>query len=120
MFLAFFMGAFTRERARKPYLVWGTMPMNQQLIGEKKATPPPGTALNGEQVFKDQGCLACHKFNGEGGTIGPDLTDVASRYDKTKLMDFIRQPQGVAANRMPSFAGSEDELDALADHLLKK
>ena len=32
MFLAFFMGAFTRERARKPYLVWNTMGMNQQMV----------------------------------------------------------------------------------------
>ncbi len=120
MFLAFFMGAFTRERARKPYLVWGIMPMNQQLIGEKKVTPPAGTKLNGEQVFKDQGCLACHKFNGEGGTIGPDLTTVASKYDKAKLMDFVRQPPAPANTMMPSFAGSEEELDALTDHLLKK
>ena len=120
MFMAFFMGAFTRERARKPYLVWGTMPMNQQFIGEKKPELPPGTKLDGERVFKDAGCLACHKFKGEGGTIGPDLSNLASKYDKAKLMEFVRKPQGAAANMMPSFTGSDQELEALADHLLKQ
>jgi cytochrome bd-type quinol oxidase subunit 1 len=120
MFLAFPMGAFTRERARKPYLVWGVMPMNQQLLGEKKPETVAGAKLDGSQVFHNQGCLACHIFQGEGGTIGPDLTNVSAKYDKTKLMAFISQPQGAAAMKMPPFSGSKEELEAIADHLLKK
>jgi cytochrome bd-type quinol oxidase subunit 1 len=123
MFLAFFMGAFTRERARKPYLVWNTMYMNQQFVGMKSAnaaTQDAGAALNGEQVFKGQGCLACHTFKGEGGTVGPNLTDVSAKYDKAKLMEFVRKPTDKASMVMPPFSGSDKELEVLVDHLLKK
>ena len=117
MFLAFFMGAFTRERARKPYLVWNTMYMNQKFVGEKKADGPANAvAISGEQVIKDMGCMNCHA----GGAGAPALTGLAQRYDKAKLMNFIRQPQGKAANMMPPFAGSDQELDAVAEHLLKQ
>jgi len=123
MFLAFFMGAFTRERARKPYLVWNTMYMNQKFVAGSIAAPPaPAVTANsaapvsGEQVLKDMGCMSCHA----GGAGAPALTGLAQKYDKAKLMDFIRQPQGPAANMMPPFPGTEPELEALADHLLKQ
>jgi cytochrome bd-type quinol oxidase subunit 1 len=116
MFLAFFMGAFTRERARKPYLVWNTMYMNQKFVGEKAAGTANAAAVSGEQVLKDMGCMNCHA----GGAGAPSLTGLAQKYDKAKLMSFIRQPEGKAANMMPPFSGSDQELDALADHLLKQ
>ncbi|WP_417917207.1 cytochrome ubiquinol oxidase subunit I [Candidatus Electronema sp. JC] len=123
MFLAFFMGAFTRERARKPYLVWNTMYMNQQFVPGSIAAPPApavtadsGAPVSGEQVLKDKGCMSCHG----GGAGAPALTGLSQKYDKAKLMSFIRQPEGQAAMMMPPFSGSEQELEALADHLLTK
>jgi cytochrome bd-type quinol oxidase subunit 1/cytochrome c551/c552 len=123
MFLAFFMGGFTRERARKPYLVWGTMYMNQKFVPGNIAAPPAPAAVantaapvSGEQVIKDVGCMNCHA----GGAGAPSLTGLAQRYDKAKLIDFVRQPKGAAANMMPPFPGSEQELEALADYLLTK
>jgi cytochrome bd-type quinol oxidase subunit 1 len=123
MFLAFFMGAFTRERARKPYLVWNNMYMNQQFVPGSIAAPPApaaaaetGAPVNGEQVLKDKGCMSCHA----GGAGAPSLNGLAQKYDKTTLMNFIRQPQGAAASMMPPFSGSEQELEALAEHLLKQ
>lgn len=122
MFLAFFMGAFTRERARKPYLVWNTMYMNQKFVPGNIAAPPApvkpeiSAPVSGEQVIKNMGCMNCHA----GGAGAPALTGLAQKYDKTKLMDFVRKPQGAAANSMPPFPGTEQELEALADHLLKQ
>ncbi len=118
MFLAFVMGAYTRERARKPYLVWGTMLMNQQLIGEEPGTPESGV-LNGEQVFKDQQCMSCHAFKGKGGSFGPDLTGLSQKYDQESLKKFIKEPPAPANMAMPSFIGSEAELEALSEYLLK-
>lgn len=34
----------------------------------------------GRRVFKDATCLQCHKMNGEGGAVGPDLTEVFKRW----------------------------------------
>lgn len=119
MFLAFFMGAFTRERARKPYLVWNTMYMNQQFVGAKAtgtAAQQDAAQLNGAEVIKKMGCMNCHA----GGSVAPSLTGISRKYDKAKLMNFIRHPQGKAAMVMPPFSGTDQELDALADHLLKQ
>ena len=33
----------------------------------------PGSAVRGEQVLTNGGCLKCHSLNGKGGTSGPDL-----------------------------------------------
>lgn len=34
----------------------------------------------GARLFKEATCLGCHKMHGEGGAVGPDLTDVAKRW----------------------------------------
>src|ERR1039457_3350540 len=30
---------------------------------------------DGRRLFETQGCRGCHKLNGVGGTVGPDLTE---------------------------------------------
>ncbi|WPD21966.1 MAG: cytochrome ubiquinol oxidase subunit I [Candidatus Electrothrix scaldis] len=126
MFAAFFMGAYTREKARKPYLVWNTMGMDQRFtktMKDKGVGDEPkiaaGAVIDGKQVF--QSCKGCHSYKGEGGTIGPDLTIVAQKYANNKegLKSFISAPPPPASNVMTPFSGSEAELDALADYLLK-
>ncbi|MCI5221172.1 MAG: hypothetical protein D3924_00460 [Candidatus Electrothrix sp. AR4] len=123
MFTTFFIGGYTRERARKPYLIWGTMGMDQQRIQKAEAKPVGGVAQNsdvsvdGEQIF--QGCKGCHTYEGQGGSNGPDLTNLIGRYDKETLMNFIRHPTEPANMVMLPFGGTEEELDALADYLLK-
>ncbi|MCI5157867.1 MAG: cytochrome c [Candidatus Electrothrix sp. AUS1_2] len=126
MFAAFFMGAFTREKARKPYLVWNTMGMDQRftktiqdkLGGEVKPNVGGVEAVSGELVF--QNCKGCHSYKGQGGSIGPDLTNIPQKYSNKKdaLMDFIRQPPSPANNVMTPFSGTEAELEAVADYLL--
>jgi putative heme-binding domain-containing protein len=34
---------------------------------------------NGQQLFKDASCAACHRMGGNGSRFGPDLTDVRRR-----------------------------------------
>ncbi|MCI5143468.1 MAG: cytochrome c, partial [Candidatus Electrothrix sp. ATG1] len=116
-----------REKARKPYLVWNVMSMDQQFTktmkdkgigGAKQAAA--GAVVNGEEVF--QGCKGCHSYKGQGGSVGPDLTNVAQKYQNNKdgLVEFIRQPPSPANMVMTPFSGSDAELDALADYLLQK
>jgi putative heme-binding domain-containing protein len=37
-------------------------------------------AESGRLVFQEATCLQCHKMKGEGGAVGPDLTDVLDRW----------------------------------------
>jgi len=133
VFITFFIGGFTRERARKPYLIWGTMRMDQQFTRafQEKINPTEkidqsgsGAAVqaapaDGSQVFKDSQCQACHVYKGQGGSNGPDISNLSEKYDKKTLMDFILQPPEPANMVMPPFNGSDAELEALADYLLQ-
>jgi hypothetical protein len=46
----------------------------------------------GKQLFRDASCIACHRFNGQGGIFGPDLTAVAKRYSRPVLLREIISP----------------------------
>ena len=47
---------------------------------------------NGRNVFGTTGCYACHRFNQEGGAIGPDLTSVAGKFSPRDLLESIVNP----------------------------
>jgi cytochrome c oxidase subunit 2 len=82
--------------------------------------PADGEAARGRAVFVAQRCVACHRVRGaaEGGTLGPDLTHLASRSHlgagtlanhRANLAEWVGNVQGVKSGaRMPSY----DRLDA--------
>lgn len=84
------------------------------LMVSSSASPKPG-----EAIFKGQGCSACHRINGLGGTIGPDLTKVGNRRDKAWIEDQIRNPKAHnPTSIMPSFAKLPDkDVEELAEYL---
>lgn len=46
----------------------------------------------GREIFGSVGCFACHRFNNEGGAIGPDLTGIAGRFNARDLLESIIDP----------------------------
>ena len=48
----------------------------------------------GARLFKEATCLGCHKMNGEGGDVGPELTDVLKRLqnDHVGVLREILEP----------------------------
>lgn len=50
-------------------------------------------------------CLGCHQLDGEGGRIGPDLSDVGSRRSPDYIAAMLRDPQarrpGIAMPSVP-------------------
>jgi quinoprotein glucose dehydrogenase len=54
-----------------------------------------GDAENGRRVFlykTEVACLRCHKVNGEGGEVGPDLAGIGSRQKRESLLEAIVDP----------------------------
>jgi len=49
-----------------------------------------GDAVSGKKVF-DQQCARCHRLNGEGGRVGPDLTGM-SAHPRSELLVHILDP----------------------------
>ena len=48
--------------------------------------------LQGQTVYQEARCDACHRFDGVGGSTGPDLTGAGSRYGSADLLRSILEP----------------------------
>ncbi len=63
-----------------------------------------GNAVNGRAIFEEKAeaaCLRCHKLNGTGGDVGPDLTGIGKRQDRAQILRSIVDPN---ADIAPGFA----------------
>ena len=59
----------------------------------------------GKMVVAQSGCLACHKIGENGGSLGPDLSDVGDKL----LPDAIRRTLDNPTSPMPSFKEMPEE-----------
>jgi cytochrome c oxidase subunit 2 len=90
------------------------------------AAPRAATAADGRQSFFQMGCGSCHRFADAGstGTIGPDLDERLTGYDRASLVETIVTPPGSGAGGftvMPDNFGermNRRALNALAAYLL--
>lgn len=46
----------------------------------------------GRNLFGEMKCFVCHRFNSEGGGMGPDLTAISSRFGDRDLLEKIITP----------------------------
>jgi putative heme-binding domain-containing protein len=58
-----------------------------------------GDAARGAVVFEKAACLKCHRFGGQGETIGPDLTTVTSRFQRREILESILHPSQVISDQ---------------------
>jgi len=49
-------------------------------------------ANRGRIVFAEARCITCHKVDGRGGTLGPELTTVGSKVRRSWLASFLTNP----------------------------
>ncbi len=137
---AFSFGGYTRERARKPFLIYGHMYMTGALVAKtaapapaaaaepakpaaqpapaKKAAPAPAAAPQKkavsahevEEALEKYNCLVCHTYKGVGGTFGPALDAHLGHHSKEELKKILKTPPST----MPPFEGTDKELDDFA------
>jgi putative heme-binding domain-containing protein len=54
---------------------------------------------NGRQAFTSASCFACHRVNGEGGGIGPDLSAVLRRFSIHDFLEAVIEPSKVISDQ---------------------
>jgi cytochrome c oxidase cbb3-type subunit III len=65
----------------------------RSLQGNRAATPVPGDAQRGKELFFGKGeCSSCHMVNGQGGFFGSDLTAYARGRSPEAIHDAIVFP----------------------------
>jgi len=53
----------------------------------------------GRTVFADAQCAQCHRFANEGGSVGPELTAVSSRFAHRDILESIILPSKVVSEQ---------------------
>ncbi|NIL98982.1 MAG: c-type cytochrome [Planctomycetales bacterium] len=53
----------------------------------------------GKRAFAAARCVVCHRFDGEGGATGPDLTNVAGRFSHRDLAESLIHPSKVISDQ---------------------
>ena len=53
----------------------------------------------GRKLFGAANCFACHRFDNEGGALGPDLTQLAGRFSPRDILESIMEPSKVISDQ---------------------
>ena len=62
----------------------------------------------GKRAYDKAGCAQCHRFEGRGGSVGPDLTGLAKRMNPRAVLESILEPSRTIAEpyKMEQFSMS--------------
>ena len=74
----------------------------------------------GRHLFESQGCRGCHKLNGVGGSIGPDLTAEGANHRAPEWLErhFLAPNAVSAGSAMPDFHFTKDQARDLTYYML--
>jgi mono/diheme cytochrome c family protein len=73
--------------------------------------PEPALIKYGKTLYRQEGCFMCHRLNGEGGRVGPDLSTEGTRGRTQEWLigHFKDPPAYVPGSIMPPFKNLTDE-----------
>jgi mono/diheme cytochrome c family protein len=72
------------------------------------------------KLYDQYKCSVCHRFNGYGGTLAPDLSYEGSRAQRQWIINFLKNPGTLRPTltvRMPQFNMTDEEAGTIADYL---
>lgn len=84
-------------------------------IGSNSGGP---TSLSGDELIQAYGCRGCHRIEGEGGSIGPDLSGLFDRRQEDWVRGQIQSPNKRNPKTiMPIYGISDSEVTAIIETL---
>jgi putative heme-binding domain-containing protein len=69
------------------------------LVALMAANPKGRNFASGKRTFAAARCVVCHRFAGEGGSTGPDLTQLAGRFKVRDLAESLLDPNKVVSDQ---------------------
>ena len=74
----------------------------------------------GRRLFEREGCHGCHKLNGVGGSIGPDLTEEGASERSPQWLEahFLSPSEVSPGSAMPNFHFTREQARALTYYML--
>lgn len=84
------------EASTRPFVNKWTV---DELIADVAASDTTRDVANGRQAFRAAGCFKCHRFQGQGGIVGPDLTAVGRRFNDRTMLESLIEPSKVISDQ---------------------
>jgi mono/diheme cytochrome c family protein len=95
------------------------LPSRLQIAAQPMTTYQP--AGHAGKLMAELNCFACHRINGRGGDMAPDLTWEGSAVQRPWLDDFLKNPNTLRPaliRRMPRFNLSNSERAEVTDYFM--
>src|SRR5205085_11282455 len=73
-----------------------------ELVEYLNSDQADGVATRGADIFVKAQCAKCHRFDGRGDSLGPDLTTVSSRFTRKELIESIVHPSHIISSQYAS------------------
>ncbi|MBL9174589.1 MAG: c-type cytochrome [Verrucomicrobiales bacterium] len=73
----------------------------------------------GREVYAAAQCSSCHRFQGEGGAVGPDLTGVGTRYAPVDVLKSLTEPSAVISEQYQNTAVSMRNGDEIVGRIVE-
>jgi cytochrome c1 len=102
-------------------------------LNDRSSTLPPSLAVaatpesdyqpagKAGKLMTDLACFSCHRINGRGGDMAPDLTWEGSSVQREWLVQFFKNPGTLRPSlvrRMPRFNLTDGEVNELTDYIM--
>lgn len=73
---------------------------------------------NGKKMYAAARCVVCHRFAGDGGSTGPDLTQAAGRFALKDLVEAMIEPSKVISDQYKTVIISTDEGQTITGRII--
>jgi putative heme-binding domain-containing protein len=73
--------------------VWQMVAFVKRLGSQGLLEKAPGDPAAGQQLYAKRGCATCHRIGKDGGSLGPDLTEIGRRRGLTFLTESLVKPE---------------------------
>jgi putative heme-binding domain-containing protein len=74
----------------------------------------------GKAAFTAAQCYACHRFNNEGGAVGPEMTTVSTRFTRRDILESIIEPSKVISDQYASTDFTLKDGDVVSGRILEE
>ena len=83
----------------------------------------PGDVSRGRQVYERTpglNCATCHRINGVGGEVGPDLSKVAAKSTRAQLLESLLEPSKTVDPKFVAFLAELENGDRLSGLVINR
>ena len=84
------------------------------------AQPSKGRSYaNGKEAYAAAQCMQCHRFNNDGGSVGPDLSGASAKYSKRDLLESIIEPSKVISDQYQNTTVTKTDGDDVTGRIME-